>query len=170
MRSASIAVATAMFGAASLLAAPSAHAETSRITYVSATNACQPATPLELGGLRYRPLGIFNNKADSIYISCSLDTDFNSDQATSEVYVFFDNQGTAAQTIDCTIQGGSRSQGVNNYPATLNLAAGADDIMVVSNIDRFNTSYTHINVSCLLPPKVEMGTIRLYQTSTEGDL
>ena len=170
MRHASTLLATALLGATAALAAPAADAATLRIRYVSATNACQPATPLELGGLRYRPLGIFNNKNESIYISCSLDTEFNGDQTTNEVYVFFDNQGTVARTVDCTIQGGSRSAGVNNYPATLNLAAGANDIMVVSAIDKVSTSYTHMNLSCLLPAKVEMGTIRLQQESVEDDI
>lgn len=172
MRSASIAIAAAMFGAASLLAAPSAQAATSRIIYTTATNTCQPATPLELGGLRYRPLGIYNNKTDAIYISCSFDTEFNADTATSDLRIWFDNQGTSSQTPECTAQGGSRDLGVTNYAGQTTVAAGAIGTITFSNIDKGNggtdPSFVTINLSCLLPPKVEMGMIRFNQESV-GD-
>lgn len=174
MRSASIAIAAAMFGAASLLAAPSAQAATSRIIYTTATNTCQPATPLELGGLRFRPLGIYNNKTDSIYISCSFDTEFNADTATSDLRVWFDNQGTSTQTPECTASGGSRDLGVTTYAGQVAIAAGAIDDISFANIDKGNggsdPSFVTIQLTCLLPPKVEMGLIRFNQESLSDGL
>jgi hypothetical protein len=160
----------ALIGTAAVLAAPRAQAATSRIIYVAATNACQPATPLELGGLRFRPLGIYNNKPDSIYISCSLDTEFVGDQASSDIRIWFNNSTGTTKTVDCTAQGGSRQSGVNNYPGTVDVAAGTTTSLIFNDVDRVGTSYTTLNISCLLPNGVEMGTIRLQQESVADEL
>ena len=160
----------ALFGTAAVMAVPQAQAATSRIIYVTATNACQPATPLELGGLRFRPLGIYNNKPDSIYISCSLDTEFVGDQATSDIRIWFNNSTGATATVSCTAQGGSRQAGVNNYPGSVDLPAGITGTLDFVDIDRVSTSYTTLNISCLLPSGVEMGTIRLNQESVLDEL
>lgn len=160
----------ALIGTSAALSAPQAQAATSRIIYVAATNACQPATPLELGGLRFRPLGIYNNKPDSIYISCSLDTEFVGDQATSDIRIWFNNSTGATRTVSCTAQGGSRQSGVNNYPGSVDVPAGITTTLDFENIDRVSTSYTTLNISCLLPNGVEMGTIRLNQESVADEL
>jgi hypothetical protein len=82
----------ALLGAAAALVSPQAQSATPRIIFVSETNACQVSTPLELGGLRFRPpLGIYNNKPNGIYISCSLDTESAGDQTNSGIKIWFSN-------------------------------------------------------------------------------
>lgn len=159
-----------LVGIAAAGTAPTAHAKLNRITYTTATNVCQPATPLELGGLRFRPMGIYNNKPESIYISCSIDTEFVADDDLTDLTIVFNNQGTSSQTVECTAQGGSRYHGPANVSDSVLVTAGAVAQLSFSNLDRVNTSYTTINVSCLLPTKVEMGLIRLFEEDAGDDL
>jgi hypothetical protein len=159
----------ALVGTAAVLATPQVEAATTRIIYTTATNACQPATPLELGGLRFRPLGIYNNKPDSIYIACSLDTEYVGDQAASDISIWFYNSSADTKTVDCTAQGGSRQTGVNTYPGSVDVGAGTTGTLEFLNIDRVSKSAT-LNIMCFLPSGVEMGTIRLNQENPAGGL
>ncbi|MFP7722485.1 hypothetical protein [Lysobacter sp. A3-1-A15] len=128
MRRNILVIGTAAVVAAATLATPlAAEAAGTRIRYVHATGVCQPATPLELGGLRFRPLGIFNS---AIYVSCTLGTEFVGDYDATDVSIYFDNQGTTAQLVQCTVVGGRRGAGVNSMARSLNLPAGAEQYML----------------------------------------
>ena len=132
---------------------------------VSATAVCQPSTPLQLGGLRQRPLGIFNNKPEAIYISCSFYTDTLGELGKDRLEVSFHNSTAAPVEVGCTAQGGSRTAGVNNYTGSVLVAAGASASLVFDPIHRRRVEGAHINLSCLLPGGVEMGRISLRQDS-----
>ncbi|GAB3734858.1 hypothetical protein GCM10028862_18190 [Luteimonas pelagia] len=156
--------------AGAVLVSGEASALTSRTLHLAATSVCQPATPLQLGGLRYRPLGIYNNKPESIYVSCSLQTEFHGDVATNEIRIYFANTTAAPVEVTCTAQGGSRVAGFTNYPGSVNVAAGATTGLVFTGIDKVSKSNTHLNISCLLPSGIEMGTIQWVQNSLTDDL
>ncbi|GAB3734863.1 hypothetical protein GCM10028862_18200 [Luteimonas pelagia] len=147
-----------------------AAAHTSRTYYVAATSVCQPATPLQLGGLRYRPLGIYNNKPESIYVSCSLQTDLAGDRMTNDLRIYFSNTTDAPVEVTCTAQGGGRQAGVKNYPGSVSVNVGQTTGLSFVGMSKVATADTHINISCLLPAGVEMGTIRWVQNSLEDDL
>ncbi|MFP7722486.1 hypothetical protein [Lysobacter sp. A3-1-A15] len=133
--------------------------------HVSATAVCQPSTPLQLGGLRQRPLGIFNNKPEAIYISCSFHTDPLGEIGKDRLEISFYNGTAAAVEIACTAQGGSRTVGVNNYTGSVVVPAGASAPLVFDQIHRRREAGSHINLSCLLPGGVEMGRISVRQDS-----
>lgn len=158
----SVATATAV-AAAALLAPGTADAATARTNYVHSTGVCQPATPLELGGLRFRPLGIFNNKTASIYVSCTLETEFVGDDDTTDIRIWFDNQGNAEQTVQCTAIGGRRGLGATSVAGEVTLPADVEGSITFENLDRVSTSFTAFGISCLVPPKVEMGMIRIHE-------
>lgn len=164
------ALTTAILGITGIATPTTANAELTRVVYTTATNACQPATPLQLGGLRFRPLGIYNNKPYAIYISCSLDTDLFADQDSSDLSIYFFNDTTGSLPINCTAQGGNRDAGVNNRPGMVDVAAGAVTPLEFSDIDKGSSALTTINISCLLPAGVEMGLIRLEQNDLFGRL
>lgn len=158
----SVAAATAL-AAAALVAPGVADAATSRTNYVLATGVCQPATPLQLGGLRFRPLGIFNNKPTSIYVSCALETEFVGDDNTTDIRIWFDNQGTAEQTVQCTAIGGRRGLGATSVAGETTLAADVEGSITFTDLGRVSTSFSAFAISCLVPPKVEMGLIRIFE-------
>ena len=168
MRKCILGLAAATF--AGVLSIPAtSHAATSRIIYVHATGVCQPATPLELGGLRFRPLGVYNNKTESIYINCALDTEFVGDQDTTDIEIYFDNQGASQQTVTCTAVGGRRGLGSSAVAEATLLPAGTEDTVTFVDLNRVSESFSAFGISCLLPPKVEMGLIRLNQVdATDG--
>lgn len=157
------AASAAVLAAAALAASGTAEAATSRIKYVHATGVCQPATPLELGGLRFRPLGIFNNKTTPIYISCTFDTEFVGDVNTTDFTIYFDNQGNVEQTVQCTAVGGRRGLGSTSVAGEALVAANAGNTIFFGNVDRVSAAVSAYGISCLLPPKVEMGLIRMME-------
>lgn len=149
----------------------SSQAATNRITYRSATNACHVVDPAGEEGLRYRNLGIFNASASAMQVACSLDTELNADNAQTDLTLSIHNFRTAATTINCTAFGGNRAIGTNSYPATINLTAKATSSHTFQDIDRVTPgSYAHISVVCVLPPNVELSTLRLSENAAADDL
>ncbi|MFP7722484.1 hypothetical protein [Lysobacter sp. A3-1-A15] len=169
MRKTILGAATATVLATAALAAPgAAEAATSRVNYVHSTGVCQPATPLELGGLRFRPLGIFNNKTTAIYISCTLDTELVGTYNLTDISIYFDNQGNVGRTVECTAVGGRRGVATSSVAGDAVLSANSGGTIYFNDVDRVSSSYTAYGISCLLPPKVEMGMIRMMEVDA-GD-
>ena len=131
---------------------------------VAATAVCQPNTPLQLGGLRQRPMGIFNSKPDAIYISCSFYTDNTLGEVGKDrLEVSFYNSTSTPVEAGCTAQGGSRTAGVNNYTGSVSVPPGASAQLLFEQIHRRSQYESHINLSCLLPGGIEMGRITMTQ-------
>src|SRR5687768_14728370 len=108
------AFASALLLSAGFAAMGNAEARTSYRTTVSATQACMATTPLNLGGLRFRPLGIFNASANPIYISCSLPIEAGADLKTESdpsrlgmsIYFNVKSSSASATSVDCTFANG----------------------------------------------------------------
>lgn len=146
-------------------------AATSRITYRSATNACHAVNPAQADDLRFRHLGVFNAGASAVQIACSLDTELVGDQDTGQITLSIHNFRTGATTINCTVSAGNRYIGTNTYPMTINLPAKASTHQQFSNIDKINTSnFMHYNIVCVLPPNVELSTLRLRESDADDGL
>ena len=156
--------------AAALVAPSSADALTSRAKYVHATGVCQPSTPLELGGLRFRPLGVFNNKSSAIYISCTLDTEFVADAGSTDIRIYFANLSNVEHTVACTAVGGRRGVVASSVSAETVISADSLGSISFVDVDRINESFTAYGISCLLPPKVEMGLIRMVEDDVGNGL
>jgi hypothetical protein len=129
-----------------------------RTTQQLATSVCQPTTPLQLGGLRQRPLGIYNNKPYAIYISCSLITQASAAVGQDRLGVSFYNSTLAAVDVTCTALGGSRTVGSNHYTGSVSVPTGTSAQLLFPQIDRKSES-AYVSLSCLLPSGVEMGRI-----------
>ena len=154
---------------ATLAHVPNAEAATSRIKYVAASAICQATDPSNFTGLRFRTIGVFNASASGIQVACSIPTELVGDQATGEVTLDVHNFRTSAASMNCTVQGGNRRTGVNNYPQTINVGANSQEFLSYSNIDKNNPgSFTHYNISCIIPPNMELSTIRWEEADT-GD-
>jgi hypothetical protein len=146
------------------------HAEDYRYRYVGATNACDATDPANFTGLRFRTIGVYNASEASIQIACSVHADLYADNGSSQVSLFLTNFKNAPVTVNCTVSGGSRSEGVNNYPQGGQVPADSTVERYYGSIDRVDTAYTHYNVTCILPPGVELSTIRVVEYSAELDL
>lgn len=154
---------------ATMCHAPQADAATSRIKYVAASAICQATDPSNFTGLRFRTIGVYNASLSSIQVACSIPTELVGDQATGEVTLNIRNFRTSPASMNCTVQGGNRQTGVNNYPDTINVSASASTSLTYNDIDKNNPgSFTHYNVSCIIPPNMELSTIRWQERDT-GD-
>lgn len=166
-----IVTAVSVLGCALGMVPLTSEAATNRITYRSATNACHVVDPTNEAGLRYRNLGIFNASMSSMQVACSLDTELVADNAATDLTLSIHNFRTAATTINCTAFGGNRNIGTNSYPATINLGPQATTSHTFQDIDRVTPgSYAHISVVCVLPPNVELSTLRLSENAAANDL
>ncbi|WP_146908304.1 hypothetical protein [Arenimonas daejeonensis] len=141
-----------------------------RYRYVGATNACDATDPANFTGLRFRTIGVFNASLSSIQIACSVPADLNADNGSSQVSLFLTNFKNTPVTVNCTVSAGSRSEGTNNYPQGGQVPADTTVERYYGSIDRVSTAYTHYNVTCILPPGVELSTIRVVEYSAELDL
>jgi hypothetical protein len=165
-----IAASALVIGLASAAFPMQGHAEEYRYRYVGATNACDATDPANFTGLRFRTIGVYNASEASIQIACSVHADLNADNGSSTVSLFITNFKNTPVTVNCTVSGGSRGQGVNNYPLGGQVPADSTIERSYTSIDRVSTSYTHYNVTCILPPGVELSTIRVVEYSAELDL
>lgn len=141
-----------------------AEAATYRAHYISATAVCSGPLPIYDNQLKRRSLGILNQGTSSVFISCSVPSDFEGDltNASNVVNVYFQSFGGSG-AINCTLNAGLRGNSGS--------VAGSADIAVDSmiavgwnNINKMDT-WGAYNFSCILPPNVEMSFI-IYQ---EGD-
>ncbi|GAB3734235.1 hypothetical protein GCM10028862_17230 [Luteimonas pelagia] len=171
-------VALALGGLAALATA-TADAATVRRHQSTATEHCQPSTPLNLGGLRFRPFGIYNASANPIYIVCSLPMDSVSEHVTDAMatpattgpalWIDFKSSSSVDVTVECVVASGNRFDGSNNVPYSIPIAAGQFNLFTATGLDRMH-EWGNVNVNCLLPPKVEMGQMYIIEYDADDAL
>ena len=109
-------------------------------------------------GIRKRPLAIVNEGTVTKTISCSMPYNTANEYTATGVYARFYNNGTAAATVNCTlVDGVSHLSAITYYPKTLSLNAGASSQIVwTAAADNGGTDFLAPNLSCSLPPAVEI--------------
>lgn len=166
-----IACAAGLLAAAGALYPGQTLAKTNRVTYYNATQVCQATDPGNFTGLRFRTQGIYNAADSSIQVACALPREFISDNNATDIWIFAHNFRTSPANINCSIQAGSRVNGTMNiYPVSISVPALDSDSLEVSDVDFASGSYTHYAISCIIPPKLELGLIRVMEDDTGDQL
>ncbi|GAA3931645.1 hypothetical protein [Luteimonas lutimaris] len=146
-------------------------AKTSRVTYYNATQICQATDPGNFTGLRFRTQGIYNSSNSSIQVACALPREFISDNNTTDIWIFAHNFRTGPATINCSVQAGSRNVGTMNvYPRSFVVQPLDSTSTAITNIDHVTANYTHYAVSCIIPPKLELGLLRVMESDAGDEL
>ncbi|HSR64479.1 MAG TPA: hypothetical protein VLM17_02590 [Xanthomonadaceae bacterium] len=158
----------AMIALACLAVPGAASANSYRAHYISATAVCSGPLPVYDNNLKRRPLGILNQGSSSVFISCSVPSDFEGDQTNGSniVEVHFNSFG-AAGTVNCTLNAGNRSTS-GSVATTTNVTAGGTNYLSWAGIDKVN-AWGSYNFSCTLPPDIEMNLI-IYQDGDASSL
>jgi hypothetical protein len=127
-----------------------------RITFVTATAACAGPIPSSDDALRRSPLGIRNQGTKDVFISCSLPGDYVTGQGAA-ISVVVENFSAAESSVKCTLITGNRLDGFESFANNETLRAGtAFEIGWIFAV-KFNVISAY-NVSCILPPGVEITT------------
>lgn len=166
-----IACLAGMLTATSALYPNAGMAASARLIYQHATDSCQATDPSNFTGLRFRTQGVYNASSGSIQVACGIPREFLSDNNTTDIDIFVHNFRTSPTTINCSVQAGSRYQGTMNiYPVSFSVPANGSTYNSVTNVDFVSTSYTNYAVSCIIPPKLELGVIRVNEEDDTGGL
>ena len=175
----SITVGVAML-VAGTLSSPATLAATLRTTIYNGASMCAPALPVGQPQISVRPYGIYNNGPNANYVSCSFPIEVFADIKTDTVagttgphlYLSFWNVTTLSRTVNCAVTGGTRD-GTGNISDSSSLSrvlpAGAKNFVASPYLDR-KTQYGIVNVSCLLPPGVELHEIGVHQYDVGNEL
>ena len=163
-----------------ILTTPAALAAASRATNYNGASMCAAALPAGQPQISVRPYGIYNNGPNANFVSCSFPieriTDINTDVVAGTtgplILIALWNLTSLSRTVNCSVTGGTRD-GTGNISAASNLsvvmAAGSKEYVVSPYLDR-KTQYGIINVSCLLPPGVELHQVNVYQYDVGNEL
>jgi len=145
---------------AAMIQAPQALA--SRVASTAA-GACQASLPLHDANLRKRPLGIRNEGASSSFVSCGLQWG-HLVFSTQRNFVIATNQNSATVDLTCTLVAGPLPGLAGYYPQTVALQPhGTDAIEWLPS--EFNDLPNYVNVSCNVPPGVEINVVGSDYTS-----
>ena len=150
------------------LAVPgAASANSYRAHYISATAVCSGPLPVYDNNLKRRPLGILNQGTSNVFISCSVPSDFEGDQAGASniINVQFTSFGAAGK-VNCTLNAGYRGSS-GSVAGTTDVTAGGTNFVIWNGIDKMN-AWGSYNFSCSMPPDMEMGLI-IYQDGDAGN-
>jgi hypothetical protein len=136
--------------------APADAATVSRTFYQNGGSACTGALPTYEGALRKRPKAIANEGTTGAFITCSAITNDLNSAKPAVAFAYFTNRGASATSVSCTFVNGDEFYGSTATPQTLPLASGQFLPMFFvppsgPEFDRFT-----INLSCSLPPGVEL--------------
>lgn len=112
------------------IAYPALAVEVARQDFQGAAGMCKGATPAYNDALRIAPLGMANESAAAVFITCNFQGDDtqNSTRGAQRVSVSFVNNSTSSRTVACTLVNGfqSGSTTVATYtPKSIVIAAGA---------------------------------------------
>lgn len=162
---------TVLFAAVTLLAAVApAHAGTAAVTELvqntnTATATCQDSLQTE-NMLRKRPLGISNESAKPVYVSCSFTTSKTAAESKIVEYfgAFFTNNTAADVQVTCTGVQGLAGEATNVYEtqSVTVLANGVPGTPTTGYIffGRASESdplyYQNVAMGCQLPPGVSI--------------
>lgn len=150
-----------------------AAATTNREKLANASAICTPALPAFEGVIRKRPLAVQNEGATAAYVTCSFvsDSDFGGNAGTNGFALWFTNNSTASQTVNCTGVIGTRSTAI--YLAkSVTLSAGASNRIrwerVADNGGVPFPAYDALNASCLIQPGVGINDTYVWYTIEVG--
>jgi hypothetical protein len=137
----------------------------------AAAGTCRAASTDYASRVRNRPLGVTNISAQNVYLTCALqgdDAQFSTRGATLVVVNASNEEGTAAQALDCTLVNGQVSAGIPfaNYSAktvTIEPGAGSAIQWVPADVPNAGGTIKLPAVSCLLRPGMAINfTTRVY--------
>lgn len=133
----------------------------------NAVNVCQGALPNFEGSLRKRPLGVNNEGASTAFVSCS--THVDDGEEIISVNVLFHNRNEGTAQVSCTMVSGLAQpfpQGTPVYlPKTFEIAAGQPYVASwQKDTDNGGTPFYTANLSCALPPGIEINTLTIGTT------
>jgi hypothetical protein len=166
---------------AGALTSSTALAATVRYNIYNGAAMCATAQPSGQSSISVRPYGIYNGGPAANYVSCSFPIEFISDVKTDGVagttgphiwIGLWNSSGAVSRTVNCAVIGGTRD-GSGNIGTATNLsvviAPGAKTSLATDNIDR-KSQYGNVNVSCLLPPGVELEEVDVYEYDLDNAL
>lgn len=145
---------------------------------LSPPGACTPNVPTS--AIRYTVAGMKNIGTTSLYITCSTRNDWRgvpsggTGTGTIDVQLGFRNNGSTAVTVRCVLYPGYSSNGVATsggaYPKSMTLAAGGSLALQwnAPTIVGAGARFANPNVSCSLPPSVNVGYFRDFYDEDVG--
>lgn len=154
----------------SALPAPAHAAKVSRTYLINAAGNCNGALPAFETALRKRPTAITNEGASPAFVSCSLPGDFQND-GTELFFMAFTNTNATPVTFNCTYVDGQASgfSGSRFYPKSITLqASGPGFAQWVPSEEGQTIFRNYANVSCALPPGVELNSVQTYFSEENG--
>jgi hypothetical protein len=130
---------------------------------------CQGALPNYETGLRKTPLAVKNIGTTSLYVTCGF-TDISNPTAYGHVYVMasFVNNGSAAQTVNCTLVNGIINANyfpVTYIPKSVVVPAGEINVIEWDATADNGGEFMLPSLSCTVPGGVEVNFLE--QTYTE---
>ena len=156
MKSSSIAIAVTLVLAASATMRPTD--AQAAISASNAVGACLGNSPAADANLRERPLGVRNEGATAVFVSCAAQWGYNPN-AVFDVSIVLTNTNAQAVDVACTLVDGVLDT-VRYLPKTLSIAATSIDQIAWRYTDYNNLSFSgYENVSCNLPPGVEINMV-----------
>jgi len=126
----------------------------------SATGVCQGNLPASETQLRKRPLALANEGTASAFVSCSLPVNFTGPNFAFTVTLI--NRRSATATVNCTFVDGEIAElgDTPSYrPKSIALDEGAGVLEWLAPDFGLSFFTSHANLSCLLPPGVEIATV-----------
>jgi hypothetical protein len=150
MRLSPYALAAAIVSATAMVHAPQAQA--SQVAS-NAVGACQASLPLHDASLRKRPLGIRNEGSSNVFISCGVQWGFVA-YSNDLDFVLATNQNAKPVDLTCTLVSGPYPGLAAYMPKTVTLPAHSTGV-----VDWTETFNTYFNVSCNVPPGVEINVV-----------
>jgi len=137
---------------------PSANAS----DWSNAVDVCQGALPSFEGALRKRPLGIASEGTSAAFVTCSLRIGFSEDELAESVAVLFTNRASGQRSYSCTLVEGTVGTSPVYLPKEISMPGEGTRLIVTWDLDDNDGSpYVLPNLSCALPPGVEINYIRL---------
>jgi len=157
MKSFSFVMAVALALAATAMHATDAQAAASSAS--TGVGACRGSSPAANANLRKRPLGVRNEGATAVFVSCAAQWGYNPTQVITAT-VLLSNANAQATDVTCTLVDGVSNGAAFYFPKTMSLAANDIDQMVWSPSEYGGTSFSGFeNFSCSLPPGVEVNVV-----------
>jgi hypothetical protein len=145
-----------------------------RFTMESATRACTGASSAYTANLRARPLGLYNESAATVFVSCGWEGMRDADRTMDVASVGIRNYGTAPAQVTCTfVHGyGARDAGEVDAPDYYTVSSlVVPGMLYALNLtpEGMTTPLTLPQASCTLPPGVALHTVGTLYREEVGD-
>lgn len=132
----------------------------------AAAGACNSALPAFEGLLRRRPLAVVNEGNANAFVTCGFLGP--SLRNTTTVTIHFENSGTEAVTVTCTLVDRLSSQIPTYMPKSVTLPINAVSQIHWNEDDNNQLQFANLAASCMLPPSVGVRTLRTNHTVDVG--